>query len=399
MKRFVSALLAAVCLLALPSVAGAAEYTVDSTADEPDAGGLNGICLSVGLKCTLRAAIQESNASAGTKDTIKFGPTFDGKLEDTIALTLGSLPAIVDPVLIDGDAGGPGGQCDTAALVKGPCAGVSGPAAGSALIVENANGVEIEGLAIADAAGAGAAAINVINSSEGLEARNNWIGVKLDGSAGANNKGIFLDPDSNGATIGGTAAAERNVIANNSFEGLDIEGASEVDVLGNYFGVKPDGSTSAANVGKNIEITDTVAFEATDNEVGATVASGVAPCDGGCNVIAGSTFGIDLQGNGAGQNEEPATGPTIVHGNFIGLNAAGTETRANTTGVNVGLAPDALIGGPENEDANFIAGGAEGIFASSAEDFEAIGNIFGSGAAGAEITARGRGCSSSTSRT
>jgi CSLREA domain-containing protein len=388
--RFVAVLLAVVCLLAVPTGAGAAEYTVDSTADEPDIAP-PGVCLSAGAKCTLRAAIQESNASVGTKDTIKFGPTFDGKLDDTITLTIGSLPAVTDPVLIDGDAGGPGGQCDTAASVKGPCVGVSGPAAGSALIVENANDVEVEGLAITAATGAGAAAINVINSSEGFEARNNWIGVKLDGEAGGNNKGIFLDPDSNGAVIGGKNAADRNVIANNSFEGLDIEGADNADVLGNYFGVKPDGSTPAANVGKNIEITDTVAFEATGNEVGTTVAAGVAPCDGGCNVISGSAIGIDLQGNGAGQNEEPATGPTTVHGNFVGLNAAGTATVANGSGVNVGAATDALIGGPENQDANFIAGGAEGIFASNAEGFEAVGNIIGSGAAGAEITAPGKG--------
>jgi hypothetical protein len=389
LKVLVSVLIAVGCLLALPAAAMSAEYTVDSVNDEADVGGLNGICLSAGLKCTLRAAIEESNASTSITDTIKFASNpFDGQGTDTIALTLGSLPLIIDPVHIDGDSSG---QCTTQAGQAGPCAGVNGPAAGSAFTVE-ADAVEIDGLAITGAAsGGGSAAINVINGSEGFIARDNWLGVKLDGNAGANSKGIFLDPNSNGATIGGTGVADRNVFANNSFEGLDVEGADNADVLGNYFGVKPDGATQAAN-GKNIEITDTVAFEATGNEVGTTVAAGVAPCDGGCNVIAGSTVGVDLQGDGAGQNEKPATGPTTVHGNFVGLNAAGTATVANSgVGVYVGKAQDALIGGFENEDANFIAGGAEGITAENAEGFEAIGNILGDAAAGAEITAPGTG--------
>jgi Periplasmic copper-binding protein (NosD) len=390
LKALVSLLIAAACLLALPAAALSAEFTVDSINDEVDAGGLNGVCLSAGVKCTLRAAIEESNSSTGVTDTIKFASNpFNGQGVDTIALTLGSLPLIIDPVHIDGDGAG---QCVTEASQAGPCAGVNGPAAGSAFFVE-ADGVEIDGLAITGAAGTGGSAgIQLTNGATGFVARDNWLGVKLDGSAGANSKGIYLDPNSNGATIGGTAAADRNVFANNGVEGLDIEGADNADVLGNYFGVKPDGATTAANP-KDIEITNTVAFEATGNEIGTTVAAGPAPCDGGCNVISGATsMGIDLQGNGAGQNEEPATGPTTVHGNFIGLNAAGTATVANSAyGVYVGKAEDALIGGAENADANFIAGGSEGVATENAEGFEAIGNVIGSGAPSAEITAPGKG--------
>lgn len=386
MKAFTALLIALACPLALPvtAVAAPTTFVVDTTADEADAGGLNGICLTAGGKCSLRAAIEESNASTADDDTITFASNpFDGKAGDTIVAA--NLPLVTDKVHIDGASGG---QCTTSfASQLGPCAEVSG----SGLVVE-ADGVEIDGLAITGAIAPGAAAVRAFNGAQGLVLINSWIGVKLDGSAGPNGKGVYLDPDSNGATIGGAGVADRNVIANNEFEGLDIDGADNADVLGNYFGVKPDGTTSAPNAGKNIEITDTVAFEATGNEVGTTVVtSGAAPCDGGCNVIAGSTFGIDLQGNGEGQNELPATGPTTIRGNFIGLNAAGTETRANTTGVNVGEATNALIGGLENADANFIAGGSEGIFASSAEGFEAVGNIIGSGAAGAEITAPGKG--------
>ncbi len=204
MKLLASVLLAAGCLLAVPFAASAAVYTVDSIGDQTDETG-DGVCKTSFNTCTLRAAIEESNKSTGVSDEIKFAASFNGQLADTIAIAT-SLPAIKDPAHVDGDSGG---QCATEAGVNGPCVGVNGPAAGSALTVEDTNGVEIEGLAITGAAGGGgAAAINAINSSATLKVRDNWIGVKLDGSTGANTKGIFLDPESNSATIGGVNAAD-----------------------------------------------------------------------------------------------------------------------------------------------------------------------------------------------
>lgn len=374
MKAFTALVAAIVCLLVIPTAAMAAEFTVDSTADEPDAGGLNGICLSVGLKCTLRASIEEANNVPGTKDTIKFsGSIFEGLTGDSVALS--STLTITGSVKIDGKFNG--AQCNTSAGVKGPCVEVSGPASGSSLVVENVNEVEIEGLAITGATGPGAAAINVINA--GVEARGNWLGVKLNGIAGANNKGIFLDPNSNGATIGGGGPGQGNVFANSSFEGLDVEGADNTQVLGNYFGVGPDGTTVAAN-GKNIEITGTAAFEATGNEVGATAAGPFltsTACDGGCNVIAGGglSTGVDLQGDGG--NEVPAGG-VVIHGNYIGLGANGTTVAANGTyDVLVGSAKNVTIGGESPGDANYIAGGGYGIYHENGEGFTAFGNVIG----------------------
>ena len=129
-------------------------------------------------------------------------------------------------------------------------------------------------------------------------------------------------------------------------------------VRGNYFGVAPDGTTQMANA-KNIEITDSTAgagFKAENNEVGATIAEPALAndaCDGGCNVISGSLgTGIDLQGSSGG-NEAPATGPTVVHGNFVGLDATGADTVANAgTGVLAGGAHDVTVGG-------FAAGDAQ----------------------------------------
>lgn len=396
MKVLVSLLLAVCCLLAAPVVASAATFTVDSLGDQTDETPGADECKTSLSTCTLRAAIEEANFAAA-EDTIKFSATFDGGIADTIAITTTpSLPAIKFPLLIDGDAGGVGGQCDTAAGIKGPCVGVEGAGA-SALVVEDAIGVQVEGLAMTGASGAGAAAINAIDSSEGLEARNNWFGVKLDGNAGANNKGIFLDPNSNNATIGGKAAADRNVFANSSFEGLDIEGASNSKVLGNYFGVNPDGVTAAPNA-KNIEITDrTATFKAIGNEVGTKIegAALASPaCDGGCNVIAGGglSTGIDLDGELVPSEEPPAAGPTTIRGNFVGLAADGTTLRANGTfDILVGGAKDAKIGGESTGEGNFIAGGVLGIALENGEGFKALGNVMGSATTGVDVTPPGTG--------
>src|SRR3954454_20672511 len=96
-RGIVSVCAAAVLLLvALPSMAaGAVTFTVNSTGDKVDSSKGNGLCADADGNCTLRAAIEEANATTGT---------------DTIGFALGSptiapqspLPSIDDPVIIDG---------------------------------------------------------------------------------------------------------------------------------------------------------------------------------------------------------------------------------------------------------------------------------------------------------
>ncbi len=382
-RRVTLTLLAALFALALPASASAVLYEVNSTTDEDDKSIGGEVCeTAVAGKCTLRAAIEESNASTTANDLIKFAPSFDGQLADTIAITLGEFPVITDQVVIDGNK--EGARCDTQALVKGPCVGLSG----SAGLDVNSVSVEIKGIAIS---GAGTG-INVINKSGAFTAKNDWLGVKLDGSAGADTVGIFVDPGSNGAVIGGVAEADRNVFANNGV-GLDIEGASFSAIKGNYFGVAPDGSTQAAN-SKDIEITDSTSgegFKAVSNEIGQSVEAGAeatAACDGGCNVISGASTGIDLEGEGAGQNEAPATGSTFIKGNFVGLNAGGTAVVANGGyGIYAGGADHVTVGGFSLAEANYVAGGSEGIASGSGgEDFVVQGNRIGFAPGGGEVT-------------
>lgn len=376
MKVLASLLLAVGCLLVVPIAASASIYPIDSTEDQADETVGSEGCKTAVSSCTLRAAIEESNDSLTTKDTIVFIGTFNGEQVDTISLG-SSLPAITDSVHIDGNSGG---QCKTQTGSMGPCAGVSGPIAGSAFTVED-DDVEIEGLSIA---GVGGTAVNVINSSKDFEARDNWIGVRLDGGAGTNDKGVFLGPGSDNAMIGGTDAADRNVIASSKLEGLDIEGASSSLVQGNYFGVKPKGSSHIQQNQKNIEVTDSTAgsgSKAEDTEIGAAIkgtALATAACDGGCNVISGAAFaGIDLNGESGG-SEAPASGPTDIHGNYLGMNAKGTAgIGAGHYAIYVGAANDATIGGPRNGDPNYVTNCPFGIYQEGGDGFEARNNLIG----------------------
>lgn len=334
-------------------------------------------CVTLGGECTLRAAIEESNNSAGESDEIVFdGARFDGKAATSTIAPAGDLPAIVEPVRINGH------QCTTDAGTAGPCVEIDGPSATKpALVVQNTGEGEvvIAGLAVTgsltgiEALGAGS--FNVQSS---------WFGVKLDGSAGANTTGILLGPGSNEGRIGGEASGTGNVFANNS-DGLHVLGANGVRVLGNYFGVEPDGATPAAN-GKDIEVSSIGEFEAGGTAIGTRVSPAAAAtpaCDGGCNVISGAvSSGVDLEAEG-GLEEAPAVATTVL-GNYIGLDASGTASVPNASaGVLVGKAAQTIVGGSKVGEANRINGGEVGVDAGpAAPDLIVRGNLIGVDAAG-----------------
>jgi CSLREA domain-containing protein len=379
--RVILTLLAALSALAFPAAASAA-FTVNSTGDEGDKT-LNGTCeTNTPGQCTLRAAIEEANVASNV-DAIEFAANFNGENADTITAA-SDLPTIGEPLNILG------GHCETeaGAGIKGPCAGVVRSGSGSLFVVD-ADSVKIEGLAIEGAANG----INVINESSGFVAKNDWVGLNLKGEAVANGTGILLGPGVEETEIGGSEPEEGNVIGGNTFVGLDLEGASKTKVLGNYFGVAPDGTTARSSL-KDIEITNSVLVtrEAKENEIGQAIGpagQATAKCDGGCNVIADATTnGIDLNGDGSGLNEEPASGPTVIRGNFIGLDATGSEVLANSSiGIWAGGADHVTVGGSAAGEGNYVAGGSEGIVSESGgEDFEALGNQIGFGADGSEQT-------------
>jgi CSLREA domain-containing protein len=380
-RAILPCLLACVALaLAVPALAAAATYEVNTAVDQEDANLGDGTCETENGGCTLRAAIVEVNFSADAANTIEFDPVvFNGQEEDTIFLS-SPLQTIFKPVAIEA-----GSSCMTADVDGAPCAGVVGTGTDPVLAIE-ADDSTVSGLAIT----AGSIGIGVFGASTGFTATGNWIGIPMSGTNSGNSTGIFIGPGSDGAQIGGPETVDRNVIAHNEL-GLDIEGASGATVLGNRFG-QPGGGLDPEPQATNIEITNLKPvvgeeLQAEDNEIGAVVdqaAQQTDPCDGGCNVISSATGkGIDLVGN-LDQEEAPASGPTTIRGNYVGLNPAGTAAVDNVSyrgngqhGILAGAADDVTVGGPQAGAANFVAGGEHGIYGKDGDDLFVSANVIG----------------------
>jgi hypothetical protein len=381
----VATLACALVALLLPALAGAEMFDVNTAGDAPNAA-VGAVCdtgAPAAENCSLRAAIEAADADpAAAADEIHFQPNvFKGRMGvDEINLAT-PLPPIIHPLAIEGGVQLGIGACGAPPLFR-PCVGVSAPAAAAALRIE-APGVTVEDMAI----GGGRAGIEVLGGSTGFAAKGDWFGLKLNAEVnGSDTAGILLGPGSDGAVIGAEEEEEtnRNVFGNSSV-GIEIEGASDTKILGNYIGVDPEGD-GPATLEIGVRIVDGPVTPAQHNEVGGKLSPDQAAstiCDGACNVIATDAgTGIDLAGN----TTEPATGPTHISGNFLGLEADGTTPVGdNEWGVYAaptffacgGGPAEVTVGGSAPTETNYIEGGGYGIYAEGAENFSALGNAIG----------------------
>ncbi|MCI0346995.1 MAG: hypothetical protein L0221_16400, partial [Chloroflexi bacterium] len=152
-----------------------------------------------------------------------------------------------------------------------------------------------------------------------------WIGTDATGNAAAAVRnaeaGIIIRSGSDNNTIGGTTAADRNVIAGNgvganaSDNGITVRGSSNV-VQGNYIGVAVDGTTVIGNGDDGVDI----GTGATNNVIG-----GIGAGQG--NLVAGSVgVGVKTQGDASG---------TTIAGNTIYSNSRGVRVQNTATGTTI----------------------------------------------------------------
>ncbi len=171
----------------------------------------------------------------------------------------------------------------------------------------------------------------------------NYIGTDKDGtSAHANGiHGVYIGDGAQSNTIGGTSAAERNVLSGNAVNGVRIEhlGTNTNKVQGNYIGLNAAGSGSLSNTGPGVDIRDGAQY----NTIGGNEADER-------NVISGNNdSGVVLRGADTSNN--------TVSGNYIGTDASGTIGILNS-GDGVSVATGAhhnMIGGSTTGHANLIA--------------------------------------------
>ncbi len=235
-----------------------------------------------------------------------------------------------------------------------------GTRADGATALANSVGIQIFSAVGNTIGGTAAGARNVIsgNSDYGIwifaatatgnTVKGNYIGTAADGAtACANLYGVQI-ADGVGNTIGGTSAAERNIISGNVNTGIRIEGSTTGVmgnvISGNYIGTQANGTTACANI-TGVEII----AAAVGNTIGGTTA-------GARNVISGNSgSGIEIHGGG--------TRGTVIRGNYIGTQANGATPLSNSIGIYLqgGLGSN-TIGGTAAGEGNVISGNiAEGV--------------------------------------
>lgn len=394
-----------IALLAVGWLAGPAArpahaitFTVDSTGDGADANLADAVCADTGGDCTLRAAIQEANGTAGA-DVIGFAIGAGAK---TIQPTSG-LPMISEAVTLDGTTqpgysgtplielnGDNAGDVDGiqvtggASTIKGlAVTGYDGGGGGGragilltgpggnfvrrtyvgfdpATVVADRNwwGIKVTGSSDNVIGGTSAAARNVVSGNstgiyvEGTSNRNairgNFVGTTPSGEAALSNwgTGILVSNGPQDTAIGGTAAGAGNLVSRNNtagfFSGIGLNGdVSGTVVQGNLVGTDKDGNMPLPNQGAGIWLGN----GASDVTIG-----GTGP--GAGNVIASNTgHGINLGGDGA----YVGGGNTTVLGNFIGTDRTGTVDLGNGGWGVAAFAQGNQIGGPASDEGNIIA--------------------------------------------
>ncbi|MCK5831800.1 MAG: DUF4347 domain-containing protein, partial [Methylococcales bacterium] len=145
----------------------------------------------------------------------------------------------------------------------------------------------------------------------------NYIGTNLAGISAIPNSysGISIHDFATGNTIGGTTAAERNIISGNGYYGIELSGgAFDNTISGNYIGIDITGNIGLGNTFSGINIYS----GANTNTIGGTT-------PGAGNVIsANNSSGITIDANNG-----TTTDNNLVQGNYIGTNALGLSVLGN----------------------------------------------------------------------
>jgi CSLREA domain-containing protein len=296
-------------------------FTVNSSADTPDAFTTSNTCdtdvFTGGDQCTLRAAIQQANATPGA-DTISFAiPGTGVKTIKVGASGLGSLPDITDPVTIDGYTQ-PGSSPNTKAVGNDAALKIvlDGSSAGSGadgLAIDGASNSVIRGLVINSFGHVG---IDVFGDSVGTRIKGNFIGTDPTGTLdkGNGNDGVALFDSPSQTVVGGTTPAARNLISGNEDQGIDLGTSGtpgglpeEHRIQGNYIGTDRSGTKNLGNRFCGVSLNDTEG-----NTLGGTTAATR-------NVLSGNADGACLF----------RASDTLMLGNRIGTTASGTGALGN----------------------------------------------------------------------
>lgn len=305
---------------------------------------------------SLRQAILDANTAPGT-NTILFRIPGSG----LVSISPSSpLPSITDPVVIDGTTQS-GFNGSPKIELRGDMAG----SVASGLVLEAPS--TVRGLCI------NRFELNGIElSAPGYHhIVGNYIGTDITGTKPLPNNGAgILTRQAIDSDIGGSTAADRNLISGNRFSGVEIaEGATDIRIRGNYIGTDITGLIAMGNRGAGVLI----------SSASRVSLGGSQPGDG--NLISGNLqSGVNLNINLA-QNPPLPTDANVIQGNRIGVGVDGITRLANGgSGVLIfGNCSKTLVGGTNALSGNTISGNQfNGVeIVGNASDTQVLGNRIG----------------------
>lgn len=347
-----TALLAASLILTANKPAhAAATFTVSSTGDQPDASGSDGRCdvdgsAANGNQCTLRAAIQQANATPGA-DTIKFN-ILGGGVKTISPAT--ELPNITGPVAIDGytQPGSRKNTKQTGALDTNILVELNGSNAGSSSgLRATASNVVVRGLAVNRFANSG---IEVSTGAQGVKVEGNFIGADATGTLdrgngdGVSMKGDFLGDGAGGNnTVGGASPDQRNLISGNNGTAVSLDGAGSNKVQGNLIGVQKDATSILGGARRG------VLAASPKNTIGGAV-------PGEANTIA-FNFGAGVRVDGNFSTGNRILNNSIFSNGGLGIDLVGSSGRTDNDPGDIDSGANALQNFPVITSARKASGG------------------------------------------
>ncbi len=316
-------------------------------------------------KISLREAIIAANNSAngpGGPDRIYFNLPVDLR-----QITVSSLlPDISTPMIIDSTNGSYNPNTPITPIINlYGSANIIGLSISSSGASASVPGSTIRGLAINNFGNEAIIISGNYNTVAGC-----YIGTDVTGtSAVANGYSSWFNAiavNGNFNTIGGANTADRNVVSGNTHHGIWITGDDNV-VRGNYLGVDVTGNVGLGNGCSGVGTDGTILAER--------------------NVISNNVIsGNGLLSNQPWSNLEIRGTYTVITGNYIGTNAAGTAAIGNSNGYNIdGITVYGnynTIGGTTAAARNIVSGDNYGIYLYYCSNNTVQGNYIGLNAAG-----------------
>ena len=365
----VAAMMAALSLMPASSAHAAKTFTVNLTSDTPDANLSRVACdvnpSALGKQCTLRAAIQQANATAGA-DTIRFAiPGTGVKTIHVNSDGFGALPTIKKQVTIDGYTQA-GAHPNTLAVGNDAALKVvldgTNATGRNGLQIDGASNSVIKGLVINSF---GATGIYVFGDSVGNRIEGNFIGTDPTGTLDRGNgtAGVSIyDGPTRDIVVGGTTPAARSLISGNrtgveTGNGVGGVPAEAHRIEGNYIGTDRSGTKDLGNDFDGIFLDDTSHISVKGNVVSGNGFDGMEIfVNSNDALVLGNRIGTTADGTGALGNDVEAVAITGSH-NFIGSGGS-----PNTIAFNGGEGINVSGGTANRIDANSIfSNGAIGI--------------------------------------